>query len=596
MGRCAAASGGPHVDTGSYVYQLALNMANFPGRGTDNWRRCLNCMELVVDGAGQQSPCPASPGAKHVVSSTDHYALATSPASGWVPWQTDWKQCQKCGALAYIHLASVCAKDGKAHDFSMSKNYMLVAEATHYNLSFTCHEVGHCFGFMHSHGTDNSQPYGDSLDMMGGGPQFQPMRWSPAGPGMSGASLFREGWLPSARVWTAPIGAKNSFPLNLAPVNHPELPGYLLGRVVLSNRIFTVEFRNGTGWDQGLKTSSVFVHDMQTLFTAGQNGWRYCAKCNGLHYKGAAPCPYGGVHDATPGETYVVPFAGATTTGQAGWKWCKKCQSLVIGGGTCTAAGQHDTSASANYQLPYVATPTFGYDWRSCGTCQALCYGGGAVPGSCPGGGWHDFSHTEYYSIEETTNPPAGSQPGWRSCSKCQSLFYLGASPCPGGGFHDIEQSDDYSLVSENVMFDVVGQKGWRWCRKCQGLGYAGKGSNGVCPAGGTHDYSQSGPYLLEYASSTNGQNGWRMCSQCQGLIYGNAATPGPCPAPPPGSQHVFGTDEYLLPLHGMDATYAPVGALTKSGQYTDPGSGLTINVNDIDTGGTFAKVTITTM
>jgi hypothetical protein len=36
-------------------------------------------------------------------------------------------------------------------------------------------------------------------------------------------------------------------------------------------------------------------------------------------------------------------------------------------------------------------------------------------------------------------------------------------------------------------------QEGWRWCHKCEGLFFAGHPSQGRCPAGGSHDASQSG-------------------------------------------------------------------------------------------------------
>jgi hypothetical protein len=38
-------------------------------------------------------------------------------------------------------------------------------------------------------------------------------------------------------------------------------------------------------------------------------------------------------------------------------------------------------------------------------------------------------------------------------------------------------------------------QNGWRWCHKCQGFFFAGNPSQGVCPAGGSHDASQSAHY-----------------------------------------------------------------------------------------------------
>src|SRR5262249_43491876 len=38
---------------------------------------------------------------------------------------------------------------------------------------------------------------------------------------------------------------------------------------------------------------------------------------------------------------------------------------------------------------------------------------------------------------------------------------------------------------------------GWRWCSKCQTLGYGLGSSPGACAAGGQHDYTHSGQYVL---------------------------------------------------------------------------------------------------
>jgi hypothetical protein len=40
-------------------------------------------------------------------------------------------------------------------------------------------------------------------------------------------------------------------------------------------------------------------------------------------------------------------------------------------------------------------------------------------------------------------------------------------------------------------------QSNWRWCNKCQGLAYAGN-SQGVCPAGGTHNIASDNYNLID--------------------------------------------------------------------------------------------------
>jgi hypothetical protein len=74
-----------------------------------------------------------------------------------------------------------------------------------------------------------------------------------------------------------------------------------------------------------------------------------------------------------------------------------------------------------------------------------------------------------------------------------------------------------------------AGQTGWRWCKKCQGMAYGG-GSLGICPAGGLHDHSGGGSYVMAHDAPNMGKEGWRWCSKCQGLHYApNGA--GVCPA-----------------------------------------------------------------
>ena len=50
-------------------------------------------------------------------------------------------------------------------------------------------------------------------------------------------------------------------------------------------------------------------------------------------------------------------------------------------------------------------------------------------------------------------------------------------------------------------------QEGWRWCHKCEGLFFAGHPSQGRCPAGGSHDASQSGHYAIPLEDGVQRQN-----------------------------------------------------------------------------------------
>jgi len=88
--------------------------------------------------------------------------------------------------------------------------------------------------------------------------------------------------------------------------------------------------------------------------------------------------------------------------GQEGWRWCQKCQSLFFTGhghGTCAAGSAHDPSASGAYTLvnnsPYKEAQR---NWRWCNKCQGLFFSGHGV-GICPAGGGHDMARSGDYSV-----------------------------------------------------------------------------------------------------------------------------------------------------------------------------------------------------
>jgi subtilase family serine protease len=53
------------------------------------------------------------------------------------------------------------------------------------------------------------------------------------------------------------------------------------------------------------------------------------------------------------------------------------------------------------------------------------------------------------------------------------------------------------SLKGTSLQASLQDQANWRWCNKCQGLAFAGSTSLGLCPAGGNHDHTGSGNYVL---------------------------------------------------------------------------------------------------
>ncbi len=134
---------------------------------------------------------------------------------------------------------------------------------------------------------------------------------------------------------------------------------------------------------------------------------------------------------------------------QRNWRWCSKCQGLHFGGnpaGKCPAGGNHIKTGSANYSLLMNATTAPGQpNWRWCNKCQGLWFGGNPA-GKCPAGGNHTKTGSASYTLPQT---PGAGQTNWRWCSKCQGLSFGGnpAGPCPGGGTHIKTGSADYRLV-----------------------------------------------------------------------------------------------------------------------------------------------------
>ena len=590
-GPCPA--GGVHDHGASGNYHLAREMPSFPGQ--HQWRWCKKCEGLAY-GPGVASVCAA--GGAHDLSASGDYGLAKWPiAQVPAPFggQPGWRWCGKCGLLAFSANAPSVCKAGGAHDLSASDDYTLTADASSLTMYFAAHEMGHCFGMLHSwaKGTPDLE-YGDPLDLMGFPTNGFPVPvYGTAGPGLNAPTLFRQGWLPPNRVWTMGLGFSGAYQVPLAAVNHPEQSGHLLARVVSPDRIHTVELRHPSGWDQGMGQARVFVHELRSLFTAGQNGWRWCAKCQVLNFAGAAACPSGGAHDLAESGDYALRFAGPGVPGQPGWRWCLKCQGLAFNGagssGVCAAGGSHDFSGSGNYALRNndPAAPGQG-GWRWCKKCEGLWFRDGTRPRVCPAGDIHDSAGSGDYRV--AFGPaPSGSQDHWRWCRKCQGLWFAGGARCAGAPAHDNSQSSDYSLISEAP--GAPGQAAWKWCRKCQGLGFSAHATPGTCPAGGVHDYSQSGNYrVLLNAAGAVGQNQWRWCAKCEGLTYGGAGT---APCPTNGVHDQSGSGDYTLVRSFEDLTYSLVFTGLVGAKFQDPAYGITVTVDTIAASGQQASLTI---
>ncbi|MFO0610530.1 MAG: hypothetical protein U0324_45635 [Polyangiales bacterium] len=135
----------------------------------------------------------------------------------------------------------------------------------------------------------------------------------------------------------------------------------------------------------------------------------------------------------------------------------------------------------------------------------------------------------------------AARQPGWRWCHRCSGFFfsgvYLEAGVCPAapGGAHSAQRDGAVVSGAYHPLFHspaAPGQTGWRWCKRCHGMFFARATRSGRCPAGDTHDASDSAPYTLAVDDArAQGQEGWWWCAACEGLFFGPGDTAGACPA-----------------------------------------------------------------
>ena len=148
-------------------------------------------------------------------------------------------------------------------------------------------------------------------------------------------------------------------------------------------------------------------------------------------------------------------------------------------------------------------------------------------------------------------------QADWAWCSDCGGLFFTAAkSVCPKShGPHVRDRgSADYVLRCDPVAATPPHMSdNWRWCNKC-GVLFKDWGTR-ACPAGGAHDPSGSGAYVLDISpvpdASARGLDGaqpdWRWCGKCSALHFSQGASV--CPIG--GAHDTTGSEDYWLGFIG---------------------------------------------
>jgi len=204
-------------------------------------------------------------------------------------------------------------------------------------------------------------------------------------------------------------------------------------------------------------------------------------------------------------DMQATPLGWDTITDGSGYRWVEKNGGWGMNGTTIsTSIALFGPGVfGALFMNSDILGPGLQNNWQWCSKCQALAFAGNSTLGACPAGGLHDHTGSGNYFVAMGGTVPPGSQDNWRWCNKCQALSF-GGSPSPGkcsaGGMHDHTGSGDYVLpIIGNGAVPQDSQDNWRWCNKCQVLAHAGGSSAGACAAGGLHDHTGSGDYVLGY-------------------------------------------------------------------------------------------------
>ena len=207
-------------------------------------------------------------------------------------------------------------------------------------------------------------------------------------------------------------------------------------------------------YDPTRGTSEFFILEYRTQTSGGNPGYDANVAANGLavwHVQ----------QDANHNPISVLRVDAGTIPGQNQWRWCNKCQGLHyffdpnhLAFGPCPAGGTHAYAGSVGYLVVLNNPAAPGqHGWNFCQKCQGLFYGPRQSLSHCPGGGIHDGSTSGDYSLV-INDASAPGQHGWNYCNKCQGMFFgpnVATSHCPAGGTHDPATSGDYAMLKEGT-------------------------------------------------------------------------------------------------------------------------------------------------
>lgn len=262
-GVCKA--GGAHAEANWVNYTLFCDTSS-PGQA--DWKWCIKCSMLFYSINGS-TRCPVtSPNSNHDGSSSQNYRLANGPSA---PGEHGWRWCSKCQSLWSVNAGTTVCNAGGSHSQGTS--------TMDFALSASLDDI--------QKGWKNcSKCRGVFITASGG----------------------NGGVCPSGGV-------------------HTGLNDYVM--------FHSVSPINASGGGQN---------------STWQEDWAWCGKCAVLFFRpweSSSKCPVGPTYRHTgaySSTNYIVPYQVVPSgVGQNGWRWCSKCQGLVgTTVGDCPAGGSHN--------------------------------------------------------------------------------------------------------------------------------------------------------------------------------------------------------------------------------------------------------------
>jgi Fungalysin metallopeptidase (M36)/Fungalysin/Thermolysin Propeptide Motif len=589
-------AGGAHDQTGSGDYLLSNNNPAYPGQ--DNWRWCKKCQGLYFAGHATQGKCPAG-GAHDHTGSGDYRLINQRPLA---PGQHFWSCCHKCEGLYFsANPGSVCPAGG-AHDNTGSGDYALtfagsglpaafpdtwvavnktIGNSTNAHLDAAGSPmqgttVNNVMTFNPANATGDDQKVLNIFYYCCYMHDFSYLLGFREADGNFQTDDFGRGGAGNDSVNAQSFAGAVSGTANMHTEVDGSSPTMHMGLVTSTNRHTafdsTVVFHEFThGISNRLVGGPMNVHALDTPQSGGMGeGWSDYMACtiNNVvvlgnwvlnNTKGIRGFPYDSAFPDDFGKLGTGRYA-ADISGQpndphnVGEIWCATLMEfnrrsdrhlalqLVMDGFKLTPASPsfldaRDAIAKALDHMLQAGRINSG---QQQGAWQAL---------------WSTFAHfgmgpnakSNGAQLNGIVTDFTAGQQNWRWCHKCQGLFFNGSATkgkCPAGGAHESTGSGNYMIV--NNWASAPGQDQWRWCHKCEGMYFSGNPSQGSCPGGGAHDHTGSGNYkLANNALGSPGQYNWRWCKKCQSLYFAGNATQGVCSA---GGQHDHtGSGDYNL-------------------------------------------------